>query len=116
MDIRLYDGDLFLSEGECEYISGIDEAAQRAMIACTVKKGSFLYDRSLGADTASCDRTRDDYERALQMAFREAIFKVPQTELFVKSVRKFNRATIACIEIKRREEKREIEVRMDGEL
>ena len=77
MDLRLKDHDLFLESGVFSYVKGIDEAAQRAYIACTVKKNSFLYDRNLGADTLSLDRTSPDYQRALQMALREAIFAVP---------------------------------------
>lgn len=116
MDIRLCDGDLFLEEGECVYIRGIDEAAQRARIACTVKKGSFLYDRELGTDSVSLEKPEEVFLRELQMVFREAIFKVPDTKLFVKAVRKLNKARIACVEIQRQGEKREIEVRLDGEL
>ncbi len=116
MDLRLKDHDLFLESGVFSYVKGIDEAAQRAYIACTVKKNSFLYDRNLGADTLSLDRTSPDYQRALQMALREAIFAVPDTRISVKSVRNIKRSSVAFIEVERNGETREIEVITDGEL
>ena len=116
MDIRLKDGDWYFENGAFSYVKGIDEAAQRAMIACTVKKNSFLYDRDLGADTSSLDRTSPDYERALQMALREAVYTVPDIRLTVKAVKKYRNSAVAVLEIERSGETRETEVKIDGEL
>ena len=116
MDIRLKDGDLYLDSGAFSYVKGIDEAAQRAMIACTVKKNSFLYDRDLGADTFSLDRTSPDYERALQMALREAVYAVPDICLSVKAVKKIRNSAIAVLQIEQSGKTRETEVIIDGEL
>lgn len=116
MDLRLKNGDLCLSSGAFSTVKGIDEAAQRAYIACTVKKNSFIYDRALGADTDHVDRTSPDAERALQMALREAIFAVPDTKLTVKSIRNINGSAVAFITIERHGETREIEVNPYGEL
>lgn len=112
MDIRLKDGDLYLDGGAFSYVKGIDEAAQRVMIASTVKKNSFLYDRSLGADTSSLDRTSPDFERALQMVLREAAAAVPDIRLTVKNVRKTIGGTAAVLMIERRGEAGEIEVNL----
>lgn len=116
MDIRLSNGDFYFDNGAFSYVRGIEEAVQRAYIACKVKKISFIYNRELGADLSSLDRTRPDFARALQMALREAAFDVPNIRLTVKSVRKTGNGTIAVLAIERSGEIRETEVNLDGEF
>ena len=116
MDSKIEASDLCFSSGKLCTVKGIEEAAQRAYIACTVKKKSFLYDRNLGADTASLDRTSPDFERALQMALREAIYPIADTDLTVQSVRNRKGSSVACIKVERKGETKEIEVNLDGKL
>lgn len=116
MDLKLINGDLCFEQGEPAVVTGIEEAAQRARIACTVKKNNFLYDRDLGADTSALDRTSPFFERALQMALREAIFPVADTRLTVRSVRNIRGSSTALIEVERAGETKEIEVNLDGNL
>ena len=43
------------SDGGVQTVSGIEEIVQRAMIRLTMKKGSFLYDETLGSELRSID-------------------------------------------------------------
>ncbi|MBQ9680454.1 MAG: hypothetical protein IJV48_07230 [Ruminococcus sp.] len=73
MDIRLSDGDIALTPaGDCEYISGIDEAVQRVRIAVLTKKGSFLYDRELGTDYSGLSRDDSMLREKLDMRVKES--------------------------------------------
>ena len=117
MDVRLLDNDLYLTPtGRTEYISGTDEAVQRAVIACTVRKRSFIYDRELGADTDDLDGTSPFFERELEMVLREAAFSVPDTQVKVISVRKNRGKHIVRLRITHNGETRETEVIPYGKL
>ena len=73
MDVRLDSGDICLSDsGSCRMISGADEAAQRVMIAASVSKGSFIYDRGLGTDYGALSAGDPLAEEKLGMLIREA--------------------------------------------
>ena len=83
MDVRLGNGDVYLNaEGKTEYLCAADEAAQRALIAASVTKGSFRYDRSLGADYAAVGDTAMLTEK-LDMLIREAAAGVGGAEVTV---------------------------------
>ena len=65
-------------------IHGIDEAAQRAAIVLSIKKGSFIYDETLGSelDPAADESTPNDL---IVMLCREAL--ADQTSMTVEGVR-----------------------------
>ena len=83
MDVMLKDGDVYLSSsGMTEYIRAAQEAAQRAMIAASTTKGSFIYNRSLGTDYAALtDRGR--MVDQLDMLVREAAAGIADAEVGV---------------------------------
>lgn len=87
MDVKIKDKDIFtLDNGDTVYIRGNDEIKQRVKFACTVKKGSFIYDRNFGAgysiDVFSCDDSRDK----LELLFNEAIVGIEDAYVNVNSI------------------------------
>lgn len=85
MDVRISDGDVLLSAaGMTEYLCGVHEAAQRVRIAASVDKGSFIYNRALGADYAALDE-RQPLTESLDMLIREAAAGAADTEVSVTS-------------------------------
>lgn len=99
MDVRIKDGDVFLTAaGGTEYLSAAREAAQRALIAASTVKGTFIYDRSLGADYASLDGA-DLLKKRLDMLIREATAGIADAEVSVTSadaVHKTATMTVSC--------------------
>ncbi len=117
MDIRLKDNDLFLSgDGSTEYVRGIDEAAQRVLIACSVRKASFLYDRELGVQPMAFEKDDRELERKVGMLFSEAVYKIPDVSVSVLYIKRENDQMTAVTAVERKGEKRTIEVRVNGEL
>ena len=87
MDIRLVDGDISLSDsGSPEMIRGLDEAVQRVRMAASVSRGSFRYDRELGADYGSLSADDPLFEKKLEMLIREACAGIADTEVTLESV------------------------------
>lgn len=83
MDARIENGDIYLtSSGDTEYLSGVREAVQRALIAATAVKGTFIYDRSLGADYAAIGEEGISLGR-LDMLIREAAADIADTQVRV---------------------------------
>lgn len=87
MDVKIKDKDTQMSAcGDCVYINAVEEVVQRVKIACSVCKGDFIYDRSLGsyintvstADPMLCDK--------LSMIFKEATIDIDYTDLKVLKV------------------------------
>lgn len=103
IDAKLKNGDLATDTGGCvEIISGADAAFQRAVICMTAKKGSFVYDRGLGAP----QRDPGDTER-LALSFSEALAALEDSE--INSVRLENGAAVVSLTVNG--ETREAEVR-----
>ena len=49
MDVKILDGDLVIrNDGTPETVDGVQLTAQQMLIALTVPKGCFVYDRNLG--------------------------------------------------------------------
>ena len=83
MDVRLRDGDVFLTcSGDTEYLCAVQEAAQRVQIAAATAKGAFIYNRALGADYASLKESTMMTEH-LDMLIREATVGIADTEVRV---------------------------------
>lgn len=87
MDVKIKDKDMLMSaNGDCVYINSVEEILQRVSIACSVAKGDFIYDRSLGSyyntvslnDPMLCDK--------LSMIFKEATIDIDYTDLLVLKV------------------------------
>lgn len=83
MDVRLDNGDVYLTaSGMTEYMCAAREAAQRALIAASTAKGSFIYQRSLGTDYASVTGGERMTEK-LDLLVREACAAIADTEVKV---------------------------------
>lgn len=100
MDVKIENMDTAIDAcGDSVYISCAEEIAQRVKIACTIKKGDFVFDRELGsfAHTVSADDAM--LSDKLEMMFKEATIDIPYTNLRVLSVDNIGTALTAQIEI-----------------
>ncbi len=83
MDITISGGDVFLNAaGGTEYLSGVEEAAQRVRIAASMAKGAFIYNRSLGTDYHALGDS-SMLTQKLDMLIREAAAGVAGTDVCV---------------------------------
>ena len=99
MDVKIENGEIAVNHcGEPLYIDSITEIAQRVFVACTVKKGSFVLDKSLGSYAHTVDRNSSLLKEKLTMIFKEATIDIPYDELVVEDVVK-NENTI-CAKIR----------------
>ncbi len=85
-DVKLQNGDLALdSAGRPEMLGDRGARFQRAEIAMTVGRGSFIYNRSLGADYGSLTGAADPEKRAGQI-FNEALADYSGTSAVILAV------------------------------
>lgn len=100
MDVKIDNKDIVLTDcGVPQYIDGIDEIVQRVKIACSVKKGSFLYDRELGSYAHTVDLSQQSALEKLEMIYKEASIDIPYTDLKVLSVNTEDKEKSATIQI-----------------
>ena len=85
MDTAISNGDFICdSKGLPFELTGYDELLQRVLIRLTVKKGSFIYDTSLGSRLYTLKATDGNIkERALSLV-REALINI--SEVVVEDV------------------------------
>ncbi len=113
MDVKIENKDI--ATDSCYsplYIQGIEEIAQRVKIACTIKKGSFVYDANLGSFAHTVDLSDDMAQEKLEMIFKEATIDIPYTTLRITKLDKGNK--IAVVEVVCGEESVLTEVIVDG--
>ena len=114
MDVRLKDGDVYYTAaGETEYLCAAREAAQRACIAASVTKGSFLYNRSLGVDYAAITDT-DRAAEKLDMLIKEASAGISGADVAVTGADPDE--TTAALSVTYENETITTEVDLDGNL
>lgn len=100
MDVKIENMDTVIqSNGAPLYISSIEEISQRVKIACSVKKGSFRYNRELGYYDCSYDIDDDNIKDKLAMIFKEATIDIPYTDLSVLEINKTESGYVATIVI-----------------
>ena len=113
MDVRLSGGDISLTDsGAQELVGAADEDAQRVMIAASVRKGSFRYDRSLGTDYASLDSSDPLLREKLELLIREAAAGVDGAQVTLADLDEVSRT--AVLDIYSRGEKITTEVDLNG--
>lgn len=89
MDVKIKDKDTEIgANGDPVYIDGIKEILQRVKIACTIKKGSFPFDRQLGSYAHTLNLDDDLLIQKLEMIYKEATIDIPYSKLEVVSVDK----------------------------
>lgn len=100
MDVKIENKDTkILFGGELCYVDSITELCQRVEIACTVTKGSFVYDTQLGSEKADFDPKDERLKEKLAMIFKEATIDIPCTDLSVIEVYEKDGEYFAKIEI-----------------
>ena len=92
MDVRLSNGDVYTSSGGgTVYISGLEEAVQRVMLAVSTQKGSFRYDRSFGTDYSELSAGDVMLKEKLDMRVKEATAGIEGTDVEALSVDAVNK-------------------------
>lgn len=113
MDVKIENKDIALKpNGDTVYISSMDETVQRVKIACSINKGSFIYDRNIGFDTISTDDEVD--KDKLEMIFCEAVIGIPDTVVQVIDAKKSGNRITATLKIQQGDNTAETEVTVNG--
>lgn len=117
MDVRIENKDVKIqSTGEMDYVESLEELCQRIEIACTVSKGSFVYDRQLGSENTEFDVNDERLKEKLTMIFKEATIDIPCTDLRVLEINEKDGGYFAKIEIINGIDIIVTEVNIDGKL
>jgi hypothetical protein len=73
-DLRIFNGDTFyFADGSPAEVEGIDLLAQQAALAAKIPKGSFVYDRSMGAFSYTPDTERPNFKETAEARLRESL-------------------------------------------
>lgn len=100
MDILLENMDTVHTHcGQPQYISSAKELLQRVKIACTVQKGSFVYDREFGAGAVQINADDELICSKLEMIFKEATADIPYCDLKVVTVSENDTGVAAQLEV-----------------
>ncbi|MBE6824875.1 MAG: hypothetical protein E7513_05960 [Ruminococcaceae bacterium] len=98
MDVKIENMDMVTKNcSDPLYIEGIEEIAQRVKIACTIKKGNFVYDTSLGSFSHTVDLSDAMAKDKLEMIFKEATIDIPYTSLRVIELDEDNKKAVVEI-------------------
>ena len=115
MDVLIADGDIAAkAAGGYSYIYGLEEAAQRALIAVLTVKGSFIYDRELGTDYGSLRVDDELITEKLDMLIKESCCDIAETDVEVLSFDGLSKK--ARIEVVYRADTKTTEVDLSGIL
>lgn len=117
MDIELKNGDISVSpSGEYSFLTGIDEALQRAVLCAKIRKGSFVYNKALGTELREIDIDSSLAAKTAEMLIAEALMgvgvKVAVSSLTEAEDGKYK----AVFEIENHKEKRFAEVTFSADL
>lgn len=87
MDVRLTKNNVYRDDsGSYVYIYGLEELCQRVRIACSIPRGSFVYNRELGIDLTDLTPDRETLADRLDMRVKEACVNIPDASVRVESV------------------------------
>lgn len=79
-DFKILNGDIAVdSRGNFVRLDGIDALFQRALIAMSLKKESFIYDRTLGSFAPCLNKNDEDYPKKLELVLNEALAQFENT-------------------------------------
>lgn len=85
MDTAISNGDFLCDSKNCPIeLSGYDEILQRVLIRLSIKKGSFVYDTSLGSRLYTLKSSDSNIKQNALNLVREALVDIP--EVFVDDV------------------------------
>lgn len=111
MDVRIENNDISInSNNEAVMIEGIDRIVQQIKIALSAKKGSFVYDRNMGAGLTEENLLAENGAKTLQTVIYEILINEPDVEVEVKEIEKRQDKIYGKIIVKDKYETRETEV------
>ncbi len=117
MDIKIENSDLSLnSQGKYEFVSGIDEVAQRLLICAQIPKGSFVYNKELGTNLRDIDLTSDRRILTATAILNEAVFDIKGARAEVESFEKKEDKIHLKVKISYKGEERKVEVMLSENL
>ena len=117
MDVKIFDKDIIINTcGDAQYIADTDELLQRIRIACSVRKGDFVYDRNLGSLAYTLKATDPMLNQKLEMIFKEATVGISYTDLKVTKTEVEKNKIKATVEVYCGDEKSTLEVSVDADL
>ena len=116
MDVKIENGGIVRdAAGKEVTVSGFDETVQRVRTVCSLRKGSFRYQRRMGVDTTAL--TNDErFTKRLELRFREAIVAIPDVDVEVLSATAANDRLTARLWVTSGEHSTETEVTLYGSI
>ena len=89
MDIKIKNSDISLdSQGEYEFVSGIDEVVQKLLMCAEIRKGSFIYNKELGTTLRDIDSESDRRALTATAILNEALIDTKGAKAQVESFEK----------------------------
>lgn len=74
MDVLIRNGDVAITPwGEYRMAEGLNEAVQKAMLSAQIKKGSFVYNKSLGTELCSVSPEEPLSLKTAELLLNEAL-------------------------------------------
>lgn len=111
MDVRIADGDIALTtSGDYIYITGIEEAVQRARISALTMKGDFVYDRELGTDYRGLSADDSMLCEKLDMLIKESCADIDDTRVEVLSCNRESMTVILKVNYQNEETTTEVDL------
>ena len=115
MDLKVENGDIAVNEqGYPLRVYGTDEAWQRAALVLSINKGTYMYDRELGADW-SCLSPEPTDEEVLLLC-REALADHEEIYIESASARRTGRHILLTFTVRDGENFKTGEVNIDAQL
>lgn len=117
MDTLLVNGDIGVSHnGEYQTVQGINEVLQKLMLCAKIRKGSFIYNKTLGTELAGIDLNSSNALKTAGQLLNEAIVDdygfVAEAEKIEKSEDKI----ILLFSVSDGKETRKAEVKISADL
>lgn len=100
MDVCLTENNILRDDcGNYVYLDGLAELTQRVRIACTVPRGAFVYDRTIGIDLRDLQPERETLRDRLELRVREACVHITGVQIRVTSVQRAGSSLSAVIAV-----------------
>lgn len=117
MDIKINNSDISLdSQGEYEFVSGIDEVVQKLLMCAEIRKGSFIYNKDLGTTIRDIDPVSDRRALTATAILNEALIDIKGAKVQVESYEKKDGKTVLNVKVSYIGAERNVEVMLNENI
>lgn len=117
MDTLLVNGDICINQsGEYDFVRGVAEVLQKVIISAKIRKGSFIYNKSLGTEIRDIDPEASNACESASLLLNEAIIEDIGYKAVVENMKKTEKGTWVLISVSDGKETRKAEVKISADL